>query len=88
MNLPKPDDLLERPNLAILFVLEAAASAALRSMAGMHPEIYQGTFPRTITELDYCADHLMDLCSEILMALEEYHSILNEQDHLSRSFDF
>jgi hypothetical protein len=87
MNIPKPDDHLEQPHLAILFVLEAAASAALRAMGGLHPEIYQASFPRTTTELDYCADRLMGLCSQVRVALEKYHSAMNEQDHLLRSVE-
>lgn len=88
MNLPKHVDLLERPHLAILFVLEAAVSAALRTMAAMHPEIYQGSFPRTTTELDHCADRLMDLCSQLAAAIEKYHSVTSQEDRLSISVDF
>ena len=88
MNLPHPDDLLERPHLAILFVLEAALAAAIRGMAGMHPEVYQGSFPRTTTELDHCADRLMDLCSEVRVALAKYQAALQAIDRLSRTTDF
>jgi len=88
MNLPHPDDLLERPHLAILFVLEAALSAAIRAMAGMHPEIYQGSFPRTTTELDHCADRLMDLCSQLRAVLAKYQAAMDEGDALSRTSDF
>ncbi len=78
MNLPHPDDLLERPHLAILFVLEATLSAAARAMAGLHPEVYQRSFPRRITELDHCADRLMDLCSQVQELVQRYHSLMNE----------
>jgi hypothetical protein len=88
MNLPHPDDLLERPHLAILFVLEATLSAAIRAMAGMHPEIYQGSFPRTTTELDHRADRLMDLCSEVRVALAKYQAAMEEGDRLSRTPNF
>ncbi len=88
MNLPHPDDLLERPHLAILFVLEATLSAAARAMAGIHPEIYQGSFPRTTTELDHCADRLMDLCSQLRAALAKYQAVMEEGDRLSRAVDF
>jgi len=88
MNLPHPDDLLERPHLAILFVLEATLAAAARAMAGMHPEIYQGSFPRTTTELDHCADRLLNLCSELRVALAKYQAAMAEVDRLSRTPDF
>jgi hypothetical protein len=78
MKLPHPDSLLERPHLAILFVLEATLSAAIRAMAGMHPEVYQGSFPRTTTELDHCADRLMGLCSEVRVALAKYQAVMEE----------
>jgi hypothetical protein len=82
MNLPHPDDLLERPHLAVLFVLEAALSAAFRAMAGIHPEIYQGSFPRTTTELDHCADRLMGLCLEVRVALAKYLAAMQEVERL------
>jgi len=88
MNLPKPDDLLEQPHLAILFVLEATISAAMRALAGIHPEIYQGAFPRTTTELDYCVERLMDLFGQLQAALAKYEAALNELDRLSRSAHF
>ena len=88
MNLPKPDDLLKQPNLAILFVLDTTASAAIRAMVGLHPEVYQGSFPRTTTELDYWADRLMDLCSQVRVALQKYNEVINEQDRLWRSAGF
>ena len=87
MNLPHPDDLLERPHLAILFVLEATLAAAARAMAGMHPEIYQGSFPRMTTELDHCADRLMDLCSQVRVALVKYQTAMEEGECLSRAVD-
>ncbi len=82
INLPKPDDLLERPHLAVLFLLVASASASLRAMGGLHPEVYHGSFPRKITELDHCAGRLMDLCGQIQEEVQKYHSLMNEPGSL------
>lgn len=66
--------------MAVLFLLVASASAAHRAMAGLPPEVYHGSFPRKITELDHFAGRLMDLCGQIQVEVQKYHSLMNEAD--------
>ena len=87
-DLPHPDDLLEQPQLAILVALDATLLAAVRSLAAVHREIYEGAFPRHTTESDYWADRLIDLGCQLQLALSKYRSSLEEEEENTRPVDF
>jgi hypothetical protein len=87
-DLPMPDDLQERPQLAILVALDVTLLAAVRALAAVHREIYEGAFPRHTTESDYWADRLIDLGCQLQLALAKYRSSLEEEEKNSRPVDF
>jgi hypothetical protein len=86
-DLPKPAEIMERPQLAIVVALDATVLTAVRALAAAHPKIYEGAFPRNTTESDYWADRLIDLGCQLQVALEKYRSSLEEEDN-SRPLDF
>lgn len=78
-DLSKPESILERPQLQILVALDVTLLAAIRALAAVHPEIYEGAFPRHTSESDYWADRLIDLGCQLQRALENYRSSLEEE---------
>ena len=87
-DLPKPAEITERPQLAIVFALDATVLAAVRALAAAHPEIYEGAFPRNTAASDYWADRLIDLGCQLQVAIERYRSYLEEEGENSRPLDF
>jgi hypothetical protein len=87
-NLPTLDDLQERPQLSILIALDATLLAAVRSLAAVHRDIYEGAFPRNTTESDYWADRLIDLGCQLQLALTKYRSSLEDEEEDSRPVAF
>lgn len=87
-DLPTPDDLQERPQLAILVSLDATVLTAVRALAAVHREIYEGVFPRETTESDYWADRLINLARQLLLALSKYRSALEDEEENHLPLDF
>jgi hypothetical protein len=79
-HLPKPTDLMENPQLAILVALDTTLLTAMRALLAVHTDLLDDTFPRTSTELDYWAERLIYLGCELEKALWKYRGVLLEKD--------
>jgi len=79
-HMPKPTDLMDNPQLAILAALETALVAAMRSLLAVHTDMLDDRFPRTVREPDLFAERLIYLGSEIVEALSKYrNAVLHEE---------
>jgi len=70
--MPKPTDLMENPQLAILVSLETTLIAAMRALLAEHTDLLDDAFPRQVAELDYWADRIIILGCEMEKALGKY----------------
>jgi hypothetical protein len=77
-NMPKPTELMDNPQLAILVSLDTTLVAAMRALLAVHTDILDGTFPRTTTEADYWADRLIHLACQTEKALRKYRAAIDE----------
>ena len=74
MNMPKPTDLMDHPQLAVIVSLETTLVAAMRAVLAAHPEIYGEEFPREITERDFWADRMIYLGCQLQEAIAKYRA--------------
>ena len=78
--MPKPTELMENPQLAILVVLNTAVIAATRALLAAHTVLLDDRFPRTITESDLIADRLILLGTQLVDELRKYREAVHEQE--------
>ncbi len=78
--MPKPTELMDNPQLAVLVALDTTLVAALRALLAVHTELLEDTFPRTITQSDFWAERLIHLGSHLATALAKYRAAIDEQD--------
>jgi hypothetical protein len=86
-HLPKPTDLMEKPQLAVLAALDTTLVAALRALLAEHADLLDDLFPRKITAADYWAERLIDLGRQLPTALMKYRSVLEAENQEAQSFD-
>ena len=79
-HMPKPTDLMENPQLAILATLETALVAAMRSLLAVHTDMLDDRFPRTVRKRDVLADRLIYLAGEIANALSTYRDAVRHEE--------
>ena len=77
--MPKPTDLMDHPQLAVLVALDSTLVGAMRMLLSVHTDLLDDTFPRTITEADYWADRLIYLGGQLEMALTKYRGVVKEK---------
>ena len=77
-DMPKPTELMDKPQLAILVSLDTTLVAAMRALLSVHTDLLEDEFPRTVTESDYWAERLIDLGSQLEMAMMKYLKLLRE----------
>jgi hypothetical protein len=78
-HMPKPPELMDNPQLAIVIALETTLVAAMRSLLAAHPEIYDDEFPRTITESDFWVDRMTYLGCQLQEAIAKYRFYFEDQ---------
>jgi len=77
--MPKPTDLMDHPQLAVIVSLETTLVAAMRAVLAAHPEIYGEEFPREITEQDFWADRMIYLGCQLQEAIAKYRTAFGEE---------
>ncbi len=70
--MPKPTELMDDPQLAVLVALDTTLVAAMRALLAVHTDLLDDKFPRTVTESDHWADRLIYLGCEMEKALRKY----------------
>lgn len=78
-HLPKPTDLMDHPQLAIVVALETTLLAAMRALLAVHTDMLDDTFPRTVTENDLWADRSIILATQLALSLEKYRRTILEE---------
>lgn len=78
-HMPKPTDLMENPQLAILAALESALVAAMRALLAVHTDMLDDRFPRTVRKPDVLADRLIYLGGEVANALSSYRDAVRHE---------
>jgi hypothetical protein len=78
-DIPKPTDLMDHPQLAVLVALRASLVGAMHMLLSVHTDLLEDTFPRTVTEQDYWAERLIDLGRQLEMALTKYRAVVREE---------
>jgi len=86
--LPKPTELMESPEIAILVALDTTMLMAMRALLAVHTELLDGSFPRNTTEAQYWADRLIQLGFGVEEALRKYREALAEGGSRSSEPDF
>ena len=86
-DMPKPTDLMEDPQLAVLVALDTTLVVAMRALLAAHTDLLDDAFPRTTTEPDYWADRLIHLGFEAEKVIRKYRAALQEKT-ISRAEDF
>jgi hypothetical protein len=79
-DMPKPEHLMDEPQLAVIVALETTLVAALRSLLAVHTDLLEDTFPRTIRPPDYWAERIINLGGQLAAALAKYRAALEEKD--------
>ena len=54
--MPRPQDLMDNPELAVLVALETTLLAALRALLAVHTDLLEDRFPRTTTPSGFWAE--------------------------------
>lgn len=78
--MPKPTDLMDNPQLAVLAALSTAVVAAMRSLLAVHTDIFDDRFPRTTMRPDLLADRVIYLGSLLAEELRKYREALLEEE--------
>ena len=78
-HMPKPTDLMENPQLAILVALDTTLVAAMRALLAVHTDLLDDSFPRHTSEQDYWADHIIYLGFELEKAVGKYRALFLER---------
>ncbi len=78
--MPRPTDLMDNPQLAVLVALETTLLAGMRALLAVHTDMLDDRFPRTVTKQDLLADRLIYLGGQIVDALSKYRNALSEKD--------
>lgn len=76
--LPKPTELMDNPQLAIIVALDTTLLAALRALLAAHTILLDDSFPRSTSQADQCADHVLYLGLELGKALTTYRNLYQE----------
>ena len=76
---PKPTELMENPQVAILVALDTTMLMAMRALLAVHTELLDGSFPRDTTATQYWADRLIQLGFGVEEALRKYREALFEE---------
>jgi hypothetical protein len=86
--MPTPTDLMERPQLAPLIVLEAALVAAMRLLLAQHPKLLDNEYPRNMTEADTWADRIILAGHPLVAALRKYRDSIEDEADPSEDVAF
>lgn len=78
--MPRPQDLMDNPELAVLVALETTLLAALRALLAVHTDLLEDRFPRTTTPSGFWAERLLYLGGHMASALSKYRAALHEKD--------
>jgi len=77
--MPKPTDLFDNPQLAIIVALETTLVAAIRALLAAHTDMLDDVFPRTVREQDVWADRLIFLGGDLVNVLGKYRDAVLEK---------
>jgi hypothetical protein len=82
-SMPKPEELMEHPELAALVALETTLVVALRALLATHTDLLEDTFPRTITAPGFWAERLIYLGTHLETALVRYRAAIDDKEILT-----
>jgi len=85
--MPKPTELMDNPQLAIIVALETTLVAAMRALLATHTVLLDGSFPRSTSEEDYWADRIIQLGFDLEKALTKYRALFLESTLAERDID-
>ena len=71
-HMPRPADLMDHPQLAMVVALNTTLLAAMRALLAVHTGLLERPFPRNLTEADYWADRVIYLGGLLAQSLERY----------------
>lgn len=77
--MPKPTELMDDPQLAIIVALDTTLVAAMRALLAVHTVLLDDSFPRSISEGDHWADRIIDLGCDLEKALRSYRGLFQER---------
>lgn len=77
--MPKPTELMDNPQLAILTALDATLVAAMRALLAVHTVLLDDSFPRNISEGDHWAERIIHFGFDLEKALRSYRDLFQER---------
>ena len=77
--MPKPTELMDNPQLAILVALDTTLVAAMRALLAVHTVLLDDSFPRETSEQDYWAERIIYLGFDLEKALGKYRAMFQER---------
>lgn len=75
-----PSDLIERPELAVLEVLDSALGIAQFALLAAHPELTEADPATVPTDLEsLAADHILGAADALQRAIASYRSVIKRE---------